>query len=68
MRPMASTNIMEAGYDAKTGTLRIAFMGGGTYDHYKVPEEIWAGLRSAASPGRYYAMNIKGRFQYERMD
>jgi hypothetical protein len=68
MQPMASTNILQAGYDPKARTLAVEFVGGGLYYHYQVPEEVWAGLRSAASAGRYYRMVIKDRFRFERMD
>jgi hypothetical protein len=68
MQPIASTNIAEAGYDPATSTLRVRFMGGGLYDHYMVPEEVWAGLRTAASAGRYYATIIKNVFPYERVE
>lgn len=70
MHPMASTNIAKAGYDAKTQTLAVEFVAGGTYYHYKVPEELWVGLRSAASPGRYYRMNLRdnNHYPFERID
>ena len=68
MHAMASTNIESAGYDAKTQVLAVQFMGGGLYYHYNVPEEVWTGLRSAYSAGRYYRMVIKDRFNYERIE
>lgn len=68
MHTMASTNIESAGYDPKTSTLAVQFMGGGLYYYSGVPEEVWVGLRSAASPGRYHRMVIKDRFNYERID
>jgi hypothetical protein len=68
LHPIASTNISRAGYDAKTQTLAVAFIAGGLYYHYGVPEEVWVGLRSAASPGRYYRMAIKDRFKFERVE
>lgn len=68
MLPMSSTNIVAAGYDAPTQTLRVEFSGGGIYEHYGVPEMHWQGLRSSFSAGKYYAAHLKGRFNYVRVN
>ena len=61
MRPVASSNVTAVGYDAATETLRIDF-NSGTYDYSNVPEDVYEGLVTAASVGRFIAQNIRGNY------
>lgn len=36
MHPVVSTNVLAAGYDPQTRTLRVQFHSGGIYDYYSV--------------------------------
>lgn len=56
---LKSTALSGATYDTENKTLSITFTNGGTYDHHDVPEEIFRGLESAGSAGRYWHQNIK---------
>ena len=62
MSALASFAISHASYDWGSGQLAITFRPGGTYTFYRVPPEIYHGLMSASSAGRYYHAFIRGRF------
>lgn len=64
MKHVDSSNLNMVGYE--NGTLCIKFNSGETYLYFEVPERIYHGLISAASPGRYFHVNIKGYFQYQK--
>lgn len=63
MIPVRSSAISAIGYDPLTRQMRIRFQSGSTYTFCRVPSEIFAGLRSASSKGRYYDRRIRGRYQ-----
>lgn len=62
MIPVHSTAIDSIGYDAATRRMRIRFVEGNTYDFCGVPLQVFDGLRTAASPGRYYAEHVRDRY------
>ena len=43
--PVRSSNIASVGYE--NGTLEIAFVDGGVYQYFNVPEHVYQGLMSA---------------------
>lgn len=55
--PVRSSNIASVGYE--NGTLEIAFVDGGVYQYFNVPEHVYQSLMSAASKGRYFHDHIK---------
>jgi len=57
--PVESSNLASVGYDSVTSTLEIEFLGGGIYQYFAVPQEIYDGLMNAASKGSYLHHNIK---------
>lgn len=61
-----SGNISAVGYDA--GTLYVRFNRGRTYTYSDVPEILFRKLLNAHSIGEYFAENIKGKYQYKRID
>jgi hypothetical protein len=61
-RPLRSSSIAAAGYDPDTRTMEVEFVNGRTYTHPDVPPEVYEGLVSAESPGRFYNQQIKGQF------
>ncbi|WP_343565235.1 KTSC domain-containing protein [Kiloniella sp. b19] len=63
--PVRSSNIASAGYE--NGTLEIAFVDGGVYQYFNVPEYVYQGLMSAASKGRYFHDHIKDRYQTRKV-
>ena len=60
MISVTSTDIASVGYSGST--LHIRFNSGGLYAYYNVPADIYNGLMSAGSKGRYFHANIKGRY------
>lgn len=59
-RPLRSSAIASAGYDPDTRTMEVEFTSGRSYTHQDVPPEVYEGLLSASSPGRFYNEQIKG--------
>ncbi len=57
--PVQSSNLASVGYDATSSTLEIEFHSGGIYQYDGVPQEIYDGLLSADSKGKYFHRNIK---------
>src|SRR4026209_2020687 len=49
-------------YAYHDGGLEITFTGGRTYRYEDAPSSLVCGLRTAASKGRYYNSNIRGKY------
>lgn len=62
-----SSNLRSVGYDQKTNILEIEFYSGGIYQYFNVPLDIYQGLLSAPSKGRFHAYNIKNSYRYQRI-
>lgn len=56
-----SSSLNAGQYDEETGVMTLTFHSGHAYE-YKVPKEIWDGLKAAPSPGQFFHQNIKGKF------
>ena len=59
--------IRSVGYDERHLLLEIEFTSGRIYQYEAVAEEVYRGLMSAGSKGRYFEEQINGRFRYSRM-
>lgn len=58
-----SSLISEASYDPNNGDLAIIFHdNGNAYVYHGVPSEVWTGLASAESAGRFYSRYIKSTY------
>ena len=57
---LRSTALASCSYDEDRATLDISFVNGRNYTYTAVPREVFEGLISAASPGRYFFTAIKG--------
>ena len=62
MVKLNSSSIRAVDYDPARRLLRIWFPNNGPYTFFHVPERVFAGLVSAASPGTYYNAHIRGRY------
>ncbi len=62
-----SSNISHAGYDNDSMTLWIKFVDSGTYQYFDVPFEVYNGLLSAPSAGKYFFKEIRGKYSYEQI-
>ncbi len=63
---IASSNLAAVKYDPTTETLGIKFHSGKTYTYRKVPSDVYDGLISASSAGRYFIGNIKHSYEFNR--
>lgn len=57
-----SSNVAGYEYNAATGTLRVQFKSGGTYDYPGVPAHIVDQMASAPSIGSFIHHTIKPRY------
>ena len=65
--PLSSSNLSRIRYDENTNTLEIEFQGGRIYQYFDVPVQIFEGLLSASSHGKFHSENIKGHYRYARV-
>jgi hypothetical protein len=66
-RPLESSCVRSAGYDAEAGELEIEFVHGAVYRYAAVPEQVHAELLAADSHGRYFNRSIRGCFRYRKL-
>lgn len=64
---MSSTSLRAVGYDAGRQKLEVQFLANSVYQYSGVPQDVYEGLLSAPSKGRYFARYIKGRYRYVRI-
>ena len=63
-----SSNLASVGYDTKSNTLEIAFIHGGVYQYFNVPESVYDELMNASSHGQYFDRNIKkAGYSYQKV-
>jgi hypothetical protein len=55
-----SSRIAEATYDSNNGTLRVTFVRGDERTYTNVPPNVWRGMLTASSVGRYFGAVIGG--------
>lgn len=68
MLPVESSNIAAIGYDPHDLVLQVDFLNGGHYQYFDVPPQIFEGFQAASSKGGYFNYEIKGEFDYERLE
>ena len=61
-----SSRIKSVEYNDSTEVLSIQFVKGGNYKYYSVPEEIYKGLIKSNSPGNYFDMFIKLKYNCKK--
>lgn len=62
--PVQSSDLESVGYDAERQILEIEFHSGGVYWYMNVPQNIYFGLMSASSKGRYFSQYIRDNRRY----
>ena len=67
LRNVLSSNIDSVGYDANTNTLLVRFKRGALYGYEGITPDIYNGLLTATSIGKYFASVIKGRYPYKEV-
>jgi hypothetical protein len=63
-KPLQSSAIVSAGYDAASGTLELEFASGRIYRYEGVPHGTYEWLLRAPSKGAYFARMINDRYPY----
>jgi KTSC domain-containing protein len=61
-KPIVSSTIKEAGYEADTQTFEVLFNSGGIYDYAGVPQEVYDRFLRADSKGSFFAVYIRACF------
>lgn len=63
--PVESDALRSVGYDPDRRILEIEFASGTVYRYFEVPEEVYAGLMTAASHGEFFSDHIRDAgFEY----
>lgn len=64
---VSSTNLSRVRYDDSRNTLAVEFQGGRVYQFFDVPKQVFEGLLSAESHGKFFHEQIKGHYRYARV-
>ena len=62
-----SRSIIEAEFDPANRTLLLVFADGSQYRYREASEEVFRGLLTARSKGRYFNEHIRFRLPFERL-
>jgi len=65
--PVKSSLIRAIDYDPDTQKLTVEFKKGGKYAYSGVTEQFWDEFRTAPSQGKFFMMEIKGKFPFESL-
>jgi len=69
MHPVKSSQILSVGYDPKLEILYVEFTNWNVYEYYNVPGEVSAVMLSpSTSVGSYFYKEIKGKFEYKKLE
>ena len=64
---VTSSDIASVQYDAESHTLTITFHATGRYRYYAVPPELRDAFVHSICPDKFFLMQIKGRFAWEKV-
>lgn len=59
--PLVSEWLSEAAYDDEAGVMVLRLLDGDEWE-IRVPKQVFLGLTSAPSPGRFYHLYVKNRY------
>lgn len=62
-----SSTINTINYSYPDKRMTVGFKSGGRYEYKDVPEKVFSELRSSDSKGKYFAANIKGKYNGEKV-
>jgi hypothetical protein len=63
-----STAISQIDYDAERAKLLVRFMSGERYVYVGVPAEVCRSFVEADSKGRFFQLQIRGRYPFNKLD
>jgi KTSC domain len=61
-----SSNVGHVQWDS--GTMRVTFKSGATYNYHDVPEQVYHDITKAESAGGFFAKHIKDKFKAKKVD
>lgn len=65
---VTSSNLTSVGYDDGRRILEVEFTDGSIYQYFGVPLEVFDGLLSAGSHGKYFHRNVRrAGYQYRQI-
>jgi len=65
-RNLKSTRLKKSAYIKDEATLVLKFSDGRQYEYYDVPVKVYTELIHSKSPGKFFDIHIKGKYEYER--
>jgi hypothetical protein len=65
--PVASSNLISAGYDAPSETLEVEFSNGTVYQYYNVGAALYEQFTQAPSKGQFLNTYIRNAYPYSRV-
>jgi hypothetical protein len=69
MHPVKSSQILSVGYDQSSEILYIEFLNWTVYEYYSVTPDIASAILSpSTSVGSYFYKEIKGKFEYKKLE
>lgn len=63
-----STSIESIGFNARLKMLEVRFRSGATYRYLDVPPSVFAAFMKAESKGRFFTQQIRGRYEFKRLE
>jgi hypothetical protein len=68
MLPINSSMATAVGYDGGKNILQVEFHNGAVYQYSDIDQDTWQDLHQADSIGKFFNENVRGKYQYERVD
>ena len=65
---VTSSNLRTVLYDPDEKILEVEFKSGKIYAYFEVPQDVFAELLTADSPGKYFYHNIRSAYEYSYVD
>ena len=62
IKKLDSSALTEARFDEATSDMTIVFVDGAEHTYPEMDKEIFVALVEAKSPGRFFNLNIRGKF------
>lgn len=62
VKQLDSSALAEARFDEATSDMTIVFVDGAEHTYPEMDKEIFVALVEAKSPGRFFNLNIRGKF------
>ena len=66
LEPVVSSNIKAIGFDLESGTMRVQFNNGGTYDAPGAKQEDFDNFKTAKSKGVHFNKILKKAFVWSK--